>query len=188
MSALDMHPTFTNRAGYRAWRAAWKAIQRVQTQRTRQQKLKVKRMQRTNPHAEATARQRKELHFMRVMGRKTMTLLESAKQRMARIDQMERDIADQMASFPLTLACDSIDFHFNKGSLEFPQLPAWTLKAKGKSYYVHHVDFSGTRGSTRETPDHASTKGAIRFRRCTLTLNRDGSATISEAVRVPQAA
>jgi hypothetical protein len=136
-------------------------------------------MARTNPQAEATRRLQRELHFQRIMANKTMTLLESAKARWSRIQAMQAQMDAQMASFPLVLErCPIIDFHFNKGSIEFPFLPAWMVKTKGKTYYVHHLDFSNAVGTTRETPDHPSTKGAIRFRHCTLTLNADGTAKI----------
>jgi hypothetical protein len=161
------------------------------TKTIRKDRIKLKRMARLNPHAEATRKLQRELHFQAIMARKTMTLLESAKQRWARIVAMDQQMAEQMASFPLTVEnCPMIDFHFNKGSIEFPSLPSWVLKTKGKSYYVHHVDFSAANGTTRETPEHPSTKGAIRFRHCTLTLNADGSARITpkEAKNVALAA
>jgi hypothetical protein len=175
-----MHPTFTTPEQYKSWRQTWRALYAHQTKKIRADRAKLKRMARTNPGADATRKLQRELHFQSIMAFKTMTLLDSAKQRWARILAMDQQMADQMASFPLTVEnCPMVDFHFNKGSIEFPSLPAWVLKTKGKSYYVHHVDFSATTGTTRETPDHPSTKGAIRFRHCTLTLNADGSARIT---------
>lgn len=188
MSAHNMHPTFTDRAGYVAWIENWRLLYKRQTASIRKSKNHVKALQRNVPRnpeepsreycATTAAKAQRELHFQRVMARKTMTLLESAKIRWARLREMKDQIDQQMASFPLTLDCPMVDFHFNKGSLEFPILPAWTLKAKGKTFYVNHVDFADAIGTTRETPDHPSTKGAIRFRRCTLTLNPDGTAAI----------
>jgi hypothetical protein len=54
----------------------------------------------------------------------------------------------------------------------------WALKAKGKTYYVHHVE-SRAPWTTRETPDHPATKGAIRFKACSVSISADGIATIS---------
>lgn len=183
MSAHNMHPTFTDRAGYVAWRDTWRVLYRRQTSAIRRGKRKVKdlaRQEQTPTIAALLSKTQSELHWQRVMAHKTMTLLDAAKTRWQRIRAMEKQIADQMASFPLTLEnCPSIDFHFNKGSIEFPQLPSWVIKAKGQSFYVHHVDFSEAQGTTRETPDHPSTKGSIRFRRCSLTLSPDGTAKIS---------
>lgn len=188
MSALNMHPTFTDREGYQKWLATWRQIQSRHTRTIRRLRDRAKAAQREGS-AEA-ARFQKELQMERTMGRRIMTLLDSARQRWDRLTQMKAQIAQQMAGFPLTLEnCSAIDFHFNKGSLEFP-LPAWVVKTKGQSYYVHHVDFSGARGTTRETPEHPSTKGSIRFRRCTLHIDREGVATITnaEGVHVAEAA
>jgi hypothetical protein len=194
MSAHNMHPTFNDLAGYKAWRATWRALYARQSVSIRKAKLRVKalsRLPRTDETLTRLSKCQSELHWNRVMARKTMTLLESAQTRWARILAMEVQIATQMRGFPLVLEnCPAIDFHFNKGSIEFPQLPAWVIKAKGQQFFVHHVDFSGATGTTRETPGHASTKGSIRFRRCTLALSPEGFATLTrpELVEVAQAA
>lgn len=45
----------------------------------------------------------------------------------------------------------------------------WVVKAKGKTYYVEHVDCD--KGwSTKETPDNPATKGAIKVKSCFLTI------------------
>lgn len=49
--------------------------------------------------------------------------------------------------------------------LQDPAVPMWTLKHKGHTYYVHHVDVSpGVGFSTKETPDNPHTKGSIKFK------------------------
>lgn len=78
----------------------------------------------------------------------------------------------------MRLICDNGVFHFNKGHLADPSIPMWVLKAKGESYYVNHVDCQ-IGWSTKETPDNISTKGAIKVRKCLLTINEDNEATLS---------
>jgi hypothetical protein len=58
-----------------------------------------------------------------------------------------------------------IIFHFNKMSLQDPNVPMWVIKAKGETHYVDHVDMeSGVGFSTKETPDNPSTNGSIKFK------------------------
>lgn len=53
-------------------------------------------------------------------------------------------------------------FHFNKAHLQDPTIPMWVLKHKGKTHYVHHVEFNeGIGFSTKETPENSHTKGSI---------------------------
>lgn len=55
----------------------------------------------------------------------------------------------------------------------------WILKAKGETYYVNHVDcLKGW--STKETPDNAHTKGAIKIKHCLLVIDENNCATLSE--------
>lgn len=56
-----------------------------------------------------------------------------------------------------------IVFHFNKGHLTDPSIPMWTIKHKGQTYYVNHVD-SQIGFSTKETPENPTTKGSIQFK------------------------
>ena len=55
-----------------------------------------------------------------------------------------------------------IVFHFNKGYLANPTIPMWTVKSRGQTYYVHHLD-SKIGFSTKETPDNEATKGSLKF-------------------------
>lgn len=68
-------------------------------------------------------------------------------------------------------------FHFNKKHLEDPAIPMWVLKFKGETYYVNHVDCS-VPWSTKETPDNAHTKGAIKVKNCSITIDDDNCAII----------
>lgn len=55
--------------------------------------------------------------------------------------------------------------HFNKMHLQDQSVPMWTIKCKGSTYYVHHVDVdSGIGLSTKETPENAHTKGSLKFK------------------------
>lgn len=58
---------------------------------------------------------------------------------------------------------ERIVFHFNKGHLSDPSIPMWTIKHKGQTYYVDHVD-SQIGFSTKETPMNETTKGSVQFR------------------------
>lgn len=179
MSALGMHPKFTDQEGYRRWKQQWWAIYKELSREVRRRKRGLKRIQKSGNPPE---RMMRELAEHRVMASKMNTLMKDAKLRWQRIRDMHEQIEAQMQTFPLVIEdAKTVDFHFNRGSIEFPFLPAWTIKAKGKSWYVNHVDFSCT-GTTRETPEHPSTKGAIRFRKVRVEFREDGSAKVIETV------
>lgn len=205
MSAYEMHPEFGTLEAYRVWRKSWVVLFKTHTAKYRKKRAEMKRLQVSafktgGAHglesfaytiaAEKAATAQRELRMERAMGHKLMTLLEDAKARAQRIREMQKSIEEQMKSFPMTIDAPSFDFHFNKVSIQFPFMPMWTIKCKGKSYYVNHLDATGMAMTTRETPEHPATKGAIRFRRGTLTLNADGTATLtrSDTVELPRAA
>jgi len=177
MSAFGMHPTFGDKASYLEWRASWRRLQKNLTRKIRKEKAATKELQRTNP--EAARKAQKNLHYTRVMGHKLMTLLKDGKERMARITAMQQQIAEQNASFPIDLGkCPLVDFHFNRGYNQFPSiLPMWILKAKGKSYYLNHIDFHNVSFSTRELAE-GSTKGMLRFRHVYLEIDSEGTAIL----------
>ena len=79
--------------------------------------------------------------------------------------------------------CRSIEFHFNRGHLQDASIPMWVLKTKGQTFYIHHLDANAP-WSTRENPDHPSTKGSLRFRNAYLTINDDGTAVITSQPQV----
>lgn len=58
---------------------------------------------------------------------------------------------------------DRIVFHFNKASIGDPSIPPWTLKTRGETHYIWHLE-SRIGFSTKETPDNPHTKGSIQFR------------------------
>lgn len=62
-----------------------------------------------------------------------------------------------------TTECDRIIFHFNKAHLSDASIPMWTIKHKGQTYYVHHME-SSIGFKTKETPENAHTKGSIMFK------------------------
>ncbi len=44
-------------------------------------------------------------------------------------------------------------------------IPMWTIKHKGETHYVNHIDVSpGVGFSTKETPENPHTKGSLKFR------------------------
>ena len=176
MSVHGMKPHFVDWVGYQTWRQEWAELYALLTTEVREAKWALKDCQRAEAPAKTLARQ---YRYKRAMARKLMTVLAEAKIRWDNIRAIKEGIREQMAGFPLVVEdCRNIDFHFNKKSLEFPFVPAWVVKAKGKSYYVNHVDCA-TPWTTKERPDHPSTKGSIRIKRGTLELTKDGDANIT---------
>ena len=56
----------------------------------------------------------------------------------------------------------------------------WVLKVKGQTHYVHHVAADAP-WSTKETPDNPHTKGALKFKNVTVSIDDDGQAEIVRA-------
>lgn len=170
MSAFAMKPTFKDEAGYRRWRDNWRRLFHRVSADIRAAKRRAKDAQRNGD-----GKAQRDLRHHRAMGTKLMGLLADGKARRERIAGIRRQIQEQSSQFPVTfLLCDTVDFHFNKACLEWPDLPSWTIKTKGRSFYVQHVE-AHVGWSTREVPD-GSTKGMIRFRRCALTIDEAGVA------------
>lgn len=57
----------------------------------------------------------------------------------------------------------NIIFHFNKMHLQDSTIPMWTIKLKGQTYYIHHLD-SKIGFSTKENPSSEHTKGSLKFK------------------------
>lgn len=69
---------------------------------------------------------------------------------------------------------DGVILHFNKMHLVDSNVPMWTIKRKGETYYVNHVEVSPGIGlSTKETPDNPHTKGSLKFKG-RLKIETDG--------------
>jgi hypothetical protein len=199
MSIYGLKPQFTTYAGYQEWRKQWADVYKQVSSRIKAQKKTVQRYEKLtnehereweavrgtpnakykpNPHFVAYTRAREKLKGMSVAAHKLCTVLDEAKIRMGNITNMRKAMKEHLASFPISIEhCDRVDFHFNKKHLEFPWIPMWVLKTKGKTFYVHHVN-ALCPWSTRETPDHDSTKGSIRLRDCSLEIDADGVATL----------
>jgi hypothetical protein len=180
MSAFGMKPKFDDRKSYSEWRKVWKDLYKELSTKIRKMKYELKEHQRKNVDQEHIAKLQRDLMQERVMASKAMTLLNEAKIRWNNIREMEKGIEEQKATFPVSVEnARNMDFHFNKKHLEFPGVvPTWIVKCKGTSYYVNHVDCQ-VPWTTRETPEHPSTKGAIRIKRGNLSIDKEGNATIS---------
>lgn len=176
MSAFDMKPTFGDRAGYNAWMKAWRILFQTVSKNIRAAKMEVKALHRSG--SGIASKKQRELGFTRAMGRKLMDLRKDAVERMERIKAMDVQMSEQRASFPIVFENTTVDFHFNRASNEFSALPMWVVKAKGKTYYVDHVDANAP-WTTRERPD-ASTRGMMRFKKCRLVLRADNTAEIAQ--------
>ncbi len=176
MSVNDMKPKFTDAKGYREWRASWRELYNIVSEDNRSSKYRLKDLQRQEQNTGPLA---KEMKYKRVTAHKLMSALEDAKIRWQSILKMKQGLEEQRATYPVVLdGCKNIDFHFNKKSVEFPFVPAWVVKAKGFSFYVHHVDCN-TPWTTRERPDHPSTKGSIRIKKGNITITSESIAVIT---------
>jgi hypothetical protein len=186
MSAYAMFPTFTDRESYLAWRAQWRVVYKRLSAEITVAKRKAKNAARLK-HDSAPSLHR-ELASQQAMARKMLAMIKDAEARRDRILGMHKALAEQEALFPLTATnCRFIDFHFNKGSIEFPFLPKWTLKTGGKTYYVSH--FESTQGFETMEKDEGSTRGLLRIRRADLRIEAGGHAFITPAaVRAVQEA
>lgn len=182
MSANAMKPTFTDREGYLRWRAEWKLVYKELSAQIAAGKRNVALAHsKCDPTAGA---QQRELQYKRVMAHKMMTLMTEAKLRRDRILEMHKQLAEQNAQFPMVIEdCRNIDFHFNKGSLEFPFLPMWALKTKGMTFYINHID-ANIPWSTRELPE-GSTRGMIRLKSGDIAIDAEGNATINQKATKP---
>ncbi len=84
------------------------------------------------------------------------------------------NIITSPASYIVAPAFDrNIVFHFNKMHLQDPTIPMWTVKVKGQTHYVHHMD-SKVGFSTKETPDNPHTKGSLKFKGTISIVESDG--------------
>jgi hypothetical protein len=189
-----MKPNFSDRDGYIKWRMTWKKIYKQMSLNIIDTKKKLKAAQRntdvsldiSHDNSKIVVSERKassgagdlqkKLRFMKADATKLMTLLSEAKLRKNRIIEMAKSIKEQ--PFPLELdKCPTIDFHFNKGSIEFPFLPSWVVKTKGKTFYVTDVVSNHT--FSTKNKDTGSTRGLLRFKRGSLIIDSDGIAYIN---------
>lgn len=98
---------------------------------------------------------------------------------MANIEDVIEEHNQHIGQWPIDLGeCRNVDFHFNKKYLEYDFLPMWIIKAKGKTWYVNHVDCK-VGWSTREQPDNVATKGAIRIKKCNVYISDEGTAILT---------
>lgn len=189
MSVHGMQPKFTDYAGYSAWRSDWRELYAHASEEVRQSKNRIKHFQRViQGMCEKDENRWKicdnigqmlvEHGHKRAIARKLNTALETAKVRWAQIKAMKAGIKEQAGEFPLEVEAKNIDFHFNKKSMEFDFVPMWVVKARGKTFYVHHMECQAG-FTTRETPEHPSTKGSLRVKRGTLRIDAEGNAVIS---------
>ena len=92
---------------------------------------------------------------------------------MDKTEELKAAVAAQ--PFPVDLGqCPKVDFHFNKIAIEYPFMPHWTVKAKGKTFYVY--DFISEVGFTTVNKPEGNTRGLLRFRNGHLTIDEAGVA------------
>jgi len=188
MSVHGMQPKFTDYAGYSAWRSDWRELyahasadvvkSKNSIKHWNRMVVKMKCGEQRDKICENISKLTVEHGHKRAVARKLNTALETAKIRWAQIKGMKASILEQKKEFPLEVEGKNIDFHFNKKSMEFDFIPMWVVKARGKTFYVNHMDCQAG-FTTRETPEHPSTKGSLRVKRGTLTIDAEGNAVIS---------
>lgn len=178
MSVHGMKPQFIDQAGYTAWRQEWRELYKHLSGLILDRKHAIKDAQRKGDNQRIRL-MRHERYHQSIMAKKLMSAHADAKIRWSNLESARKSVEAQAKEYPITVEdCRNIDFHFNKKSLELPFVPMWVVKAKGKTFYVHHVDCQ-TAWTTRETPDHPSTKGSIRIKRGSVHINDKGDALIS---------
>lgn len=178
MSAYGMKPSFNDWTGYQKWLSEWNLIYQILSEQCRCRKNDIKNSLRTGNYIEHKKLYQK-YSDNKIMASKMLTLRSEAVIRWNNIKKMYASIKQQHASFPITIKdARNIDLHFNKKHLEFPKMPMWTLKAKGQSFYVSHLECT-IPWSTRERPDDSSTKGMIRIKRGDIHIDNFGIATIT---------
>lgn len=119
-----------------------------------------------------------QLVLERAMARKLLTIRQEAIKLANQIKQAKQQLELQKNQFPLTLEkCKTVDFHFNKKSLEWPWLPFWVIKAKGQTYYVDQVT-SHLPWSTRNQQANTHTKGVIRWKNASVSFDHKNTATV----------
>lgn len=177
MSAFGMKPKFKNREEYLLWKEAWKKIfKKVSNDIKRAKKVAKTRQRKEVPGMSRKAQN--DLIIQRAMGAKVMDLLEDAKMRLKRIERIQEQISEQKRSFPKTLGNTTVDFHYNKASNDFADIPMWVVKAKGQTFYVDNVSANAP-WSTHNRPQH-STRGMMRFKKCNLFLTEENEAIIEK--------
>ena len=73
-----------------------------------------------------------------------------------------------------------IVFHYNKQHNIDSTIPPWVVKAKGETFYVHHIDVDkGIGFSTKETPDNPHTKASLKFKG-KLTIEKQNDEIIAK--------
>lgn len=178
MSVYGMKPVFVDRDGYLEWRKVWSLVFGDLSNRIRETKRQLVISEKAHD-VKAKSSLARKLHEQRVMARKLLTVLDEGKARANKIVTMRRELKQHQNQFPLSIDdARVVEFHFNKKHLEFSWVPMWVVKTKGQSYYVNHVDATAP-WTTRENPDHASTKGSIRVRNCNLHITQEGNAILS---------
>lgn len=178
MSVYGMTPKFTDYDGYKAWRLQWKSLYATVSKTVRKAKCNTKELQRNYDPLASKAQH--DLSIDRSVARKLMMLLDEAKLLVKKLKSMRQNLEAQLLEYPLEMDCPTIDFHFNKGHIQFPDLPMWVIHAKGKSYYVDHVD-ADVPWSTKEQSEK-STKGLLRFKHCSLRIEENRVAKIKKKV------
>lgn len=106
-----------------------------------------------------------------------LATLEEIKPTFSQHYKIHKSTRDHMKQFPLSFNSPTVDFHFNKKSLESDDVPTWILKAKGKTFYCRSVT-SYVVMNTRTNDIQNSTRGLIRFKHCAVSIDESGNATI----------
>lgn len=169
------HPKFNTREEWIKWRQEWRQSYKKMSSEIRDMKYKVKDLMKNKKYA---GNEQKKLVYMRRAAHKMNTALKKAKEEASKLKKSLEELQEQLSSYPLSIVgAKEVIFHFNTMHLRNPNVPMWVVKAKGKTYYVRHVD-AHLPWSTKETPDSRHTKGSIKFKNASVTINEEAVATI----------
>jgi hypothetical protein len=177
MSMYGLNVSFGTIKEYYIWKREWTKVQKQLTLNIRERRRKLLELCAERADIKLIAKAQKDWFYEKVMGAKFMNLLETAKERRNRLIKMNNDIREQFKTFPLSVESRVIDFHFNKGNLIYADMPSWIVKARGKTYLLHHVDIINGTVTTRENLG-GGTKGMLRIKNAVLEIDKDGAAVI----------
>lgn len=170
-------PKFNKPEDFWQWKREWADYYKQFSEQIRRQKRMVKQGQRSGNYM---AFQQRKLVYMRKNAQLLMKLLEEGWEEYRKRKEGMAELQAQLQQYPMEISkAREVVFHFNKGHLFNDLLPMWCVKCKGKTYYVNHVS-STAQWSTKETPDHPSTKGSIKFKNVRLHVDEEGTAHIQQ--------
>lgn len=152
------------------WRIGYKSIEQM----IREHKAKAKEFYKAGDVINGNKLHNTAVTFLRPMASKMLDLRANAKEVWKKQMEGMKELQKVMNSYPIDFgSCREVVFHFNKAHNQNPNIPAWILKIKGESYYIHHLEATAP-FTTKETPENSHTKGALKFKKVHAKIDENG--------------